>query len=105
MKITVLGVKTVSGTAKESGNPFNICRLLAMSPIENGGGKNVNVTGYGFELAEIELDPTAFPAFRDVKFPAQLELETDVRPFRGKLETLVVGFKPVGSKPLAAANG
>jgi hypothetical protein len=93
MKLQILGVKNVSGTAKESGNPFTICRLFAMTPIENGGGGKVTVIGYGFELSEIELDEQALDSFKTVNFPTVLDLETDVRSFMGKMQTIVVGYK------------
>lgn len=93
MKLTVLGVKRIEGNAKTTGNPFDMCRLFAMVPIEvTGAGSKVTVHGFGFELAEVNLDPDALPKFKDVRFPAQLELLTDSRPFRGKLETVVTGF-------------
>lgn len=91
MKLNVCGVKRVQGTSKESGNPFDMPRLFALVPVEAGGGAKFQVTGYGFELAEINLDPACLPQFAAIKFPAVLELVMDSRPFRGKLEMFVTG--------------
>jgi hypothetical protein len=91
MKLNVLGVKRIEGNAKATGNPFDMCRLFAAVPIEIATGK-VNVSGFGFELAEISLDPAALDQFRGVKFPAVLDCTSDSRPFRGKLETVITGF-------------
>ena len=92
MKLTVLGVKRIQGKAKATGNDFDMCRLFAMVPIEQGGGRGATVTGYGFELAEMNLEPKAMEQFANQKLPATLELTTDSRPFRGRLETVVTGF-------------
>lgn len=92
MKLTVLGVKRIQGLAKASGNPFDMCRLMAMVPIDVTSGEKLTVTGHGFELAELELDPAAMGQFAGLKFPTTLDLSTDSRPFRGKFETVVTGF-------------
>lgn len=91
MKLNVLGVKRISGTSK-SGNEFDMCHLYGIVPLQTGGGKSVKVEGYGYEVAELPLDPSALPAFASVKMPAMLELETDTRPYMGKLETFVTGI-------------
>lgn len=105
MKLTVLGVKRVQGTAKATGQPFDMCRLIAMVAIESGGGKSVSVTGHGYEVAEINLEVAAMGQFAGVKFPQQLELLTDSRPFRGQFETVVTGFVPPVAGVRAASNG
>lgn len=97
MKLHILGVKRIKGISSKSGNDFDMCRIFAMVPISPMTGKTT-VTGHGFELAEMELDPASMRQFSTLAFPVELELTTDSRPFMGKLETVVTGF--VG----AAAN-
>lgn len=92
MKISVIGVKIVAGISKESQQPFEISRLLCMVPIESGKFKSVTIKGYGYELAEMELDPACMSMFQSVKFPASMELTTEQRFYRGKFETVVNGF-------------
>jgi hypothetical protein len=91
VKLNVIGVKRISGTAK-SGNEFDICNLLAIVPVQAGGGKTVRVEGFGFEVAELPLDQSALHLFSGLKFPSLLDLETDSRPYMGKLETFVTGI-------------
>lgn len=93
MKLNVLGVKRISGIAK-NGNEFDMCNLLGIVPVQVGGGKTVRIEGYGFEVAELPLEQAALHLFSALKFPCVLDLETDSRPYMGKLETFVVGIVP-----------
>lgn len=102
MKLNVLGVKRIKGTSSKSGNEFDMCHLLAVVPFQAGGSANVNITGYGMEVAEMPLAPEAMASFASLKFPVNLELDTDVRPYMGKLETFVVGFVPPSPSVKAA---
>ena len=91
MKIQVLGVKRMSGTAKESGNPFEMGALLAIVPIENVSNAKFSVQGYGYEVGEMVLDPAAIKQFENFKFPCALELEMEIVNYRGKITQLVTG--------------
>jgi len=102
MKLQVIGVKRVAGTAKATGAPFDMCTLYAITPIENVNNGKLTVQGGGFELTEIALDPEALPSFQSLKFPCALELSTDIRPYRGEFQAVVVGFTPAAR---AVANG
>lgn len=103
MKMFVIGVKKVSGTAKASGDPFTITRLLCLVPVENVTMKSVQITGFGSEVAELELAPEALAQFSGLKHgqPQALDLSTETRHIRGKFETVVVGLE----KPNLAAVG
>jgi len=104
MKLNVLGVKRVKGKAK-SGSDFDMCRLFAMVPIDPVHSEKIDITGSGFELAEMELDPAALLSFSSLTFPVEIELQTDTRPYRGKLESVVTGFLPVKVQAARASNG
>lgn len=95
MKINVLGVKRITGTSSKTGNEFDMCRIYGMVPVQVGGSQKVSITGYGFEVAEMELEPEALEAFKAVKYPALLDLKTDSRPYMGEFKTFVTGFEPV----------
>ena len=95
MRVQVIGVKSIAGTSSKTGNPFEICNLFAIVPIQAGGSGTVKVVGHGLEVAEIPLDPSAISAFAGLPFPLFLDLKTDARPYMGKLETFVTGFAPV----------
>jgi hypothetical protein len=101
MLFQVVGVKRIVGIAKASGNPFDMCRLYALVPIESGAGK-ITVTGSGFEVGEMDLDPDAMPAFAAVTLPARLELKTEQAFRMGEFRTVVTGFEPIKSAVKAA---
>lgn len=96
MKLQVMGVKRVKGTSSKTGNDFDICRLFALVPVTPASGKTL-IQGFGFELAEMELAPECLPSFGRLTFPVELELQTDTKPFMGKLESVVIGFTPLQS--------
>jgi hypothetical protein len=99
MKMRVLGVKRIKGDkAKSSGNPYDICRLFGMVPVETFNKEGMSISGAGYEIAEISLDPEALPQFLGLTYPAALDLETDSKPFMGKFETIVVGYRPLQVK-------
>jgi hypothetical protein len=97
MKVTVTGVKRVQGTGKESGNPFDICRVFCLVPVENTAGK-MTISGHGFEVAEMELEPGALAQFQGVKFPAELELQVDQKFMRGEFRSIVQGLAAGSAK-------
>lgn len=102
MKMPVIGVKKVQGIAKVSGDPFTITRLLCLVPVENVNLKSVQISGFGSEVAELELAPEALAQFGKLT-PGNvqlLDLATETRHVRGKFETVVVGL--VGQPNLAA---
>jgi hypothetical protein len=90
MKMNVCGVQRIAGTSK-AGSAFDMCELLALVPVEAVNGK-VNITGAGYKVMNIALDPEALPQFMNTKFPATLDLTTDVRPERGELKTVITGI-------------
>ncbi|GAB2879433.1 hypothetical protein GCM10027046_04230 [Uliginosibacterium flavum] len=94
MKLQVLGVKRVKGESKESGAPFDMCRIIALSPIESMASGKLQITGAGFEVAEMSLLPEAMPKFLSLPFPCDVELVIEPRAYRGKFESFVVGFLP-----------
>ena len=103
MKFHVIGAKRIEGHAKVSGNPFDMCRAYCLVPIETGGGKTT-VSGYGMELAELELDPKALVQFAELKFPVDVELRIEQRFVFGEFRSVVVGVEGVAGRaqpPLA----
>lgn len=91
MKILVAGVQRIAGIAKASGSPFDMCNLLALTPIEIVNGKT-QINGAGFKQMEIPLDPQCLPLFMNQKFPVLLDIETEARPRMGKFEVTVIGI-------------
>ena|SRR3990172_7983072 len=105
MRVRVCGVKRVEGVGKESGAPFDMCRVLILVPVENQANGKLKISGYGAELAEMELAPEALPQFSGLSFPCEVDLHTEQKFFRGKFETMCGGITPavVASKPARAA--
>jgi hypothetical protein len=100
MKILACGVERIRGTSK-TGNAFDMCNLHALVPVENTAGAKVQIEGFGFKSMDIALDPAVMSQFAGVfsRGPAIVEVVTEARPNRGKMETTVVG---VASVPKAA---
>lgn len=91
MKIQVLGVKRMHGTAKESGNQFDMASLFAVLPIEQVSGAKFSVEGFGYEVGEMPLEPSAIKQFENFKFPILLELTLDAVLYKGKITQIVTG--------------
>lgn len=101
MKTTVIGVKRVAGNSKANGTPFDMCRLLCLTPVVQSNGKT-QVNGAGSEQMELSLDKDALPLFMRLDWsngPIKLEIELEPRPHFGKVESVVTGIK----LPLAKA--
>jgi len=92
MSYRILGVKQIAGPKKDGSGPFEMNQLLVIIPIEPSQGK-IKVIGYGYEVGEMEIDPAVIPKMATVKFPAELELETEQKFIFGQFRTLVTGFK------------
>jgi hypothetical protein len=93
MKAYVVGVKRVAGIGKESGQAFEMCRVLVGTPIESVSNEKFSVQGFGLEVNEIPMEPSALPQFKGLTFPAVMELQTDFKPYKNKLEVFVVGVE------------
>lgn len=93
MKATVIGVVRRVGVGKESKKAYDISTLHMLVPIAPVARENMQVSGYGFEVMECELHPDALQSFAGIKFPAVLDLETDMVPRFGKLQIVVAGIK------------
>lgn len=102
MKLQVLGVKRIKGTSQKSGNDYDMCSLYALAPMESMRNANMQITGYGYEVAEMPLDPQVIDRFEKIRFPTTLTLETEARAYRGKFESFVVGFTQESNVKAAA---
>ncbi len=102
MRAIVIGVKRMSGIGKESGNSYDMARLICIAPIDAVNNASLRIEGFGFEPAEIELAPEAIGQFAGIKFPAELELKEEARARRGQFVMYIVGLeRPVVAKAVA----
>lgn len=95
MKANVCGVKRMAGTAKGSGNAYEMVTVSVLVPVEQVNGKTMQINGAGFGVMEVPLAVEALPQFMNQKYPVTMNLLTDVRLRAGKPETVVVGHEPV----------
>jgi hypothetical protein len=96
MKILVSGVERIVGTSK-TGSPFDMCMLHALVPVENTAGGKVTIQGHGYKSMDIACDAACLPSFVGLfqNGPRVIDVITDARPNRGKMETCVVGVTAV----------
>lgn len=100
MKAQVIGVSRINGISNKSGSlrDYDMGKLFCLQPIQSAGkqdpkeGTRFSRSGFGFEVMEVDLDASCMPQFKDVKFPAVLDLEMEQRPMFGKLQTVCVGL-------------
>ena len=82
MKVLVLGVVRMSGTSTKSGTPkpYDMTRVTYGVPVAPVHSENRTVTGSGFEVQDLDLDPAALNQFSEIKFPAVLDLDVQPNP-------------------------
>ncbi len=101
MKAIVIGVKRLSGVGKESGKPFDFAQCTVLRALEPVAKQQIQIAGFGFETVDLDLAIDAVPRFGQVKFPAEVELETaEIIGAKG-IRLQVVGFRPVAAKVAA----
>lgn len=93
MKANVCGVRRMAGTAKSSGNDYEMCNVAVLVPVEQVNTKTMQINGAGYGVMEIPLAVEALPQFMNQKFPSQMTLVTEVRIRAGKPETIVTGVE------------
>jgi len=93
MRVHAIGVKRLSGVGKETGRQYDFAQLEILRPMEPVAKKDFRLMGYGFETSKLDLAPDCLEKFRDVRFPAQLDLAVETVPGRNGLRSVVVGFR------------
>lgn len=93
MRVTAIGVKRMSGVGKESGRPFDFARMTILRQMETVSNEKFQLSGYGYETSDLDVENEALPQFAQIKFPAQLDLIVDTVPGRNGLRSVVVGVK------------
>jgi len=101
MRVTVIGVKRMSGVGKESGRSFDFAQVQVLMAMEQADSKNFQLRGYGYETSKLDLAIDALDKFRDVRFPCVLDLAIENVPGRLGMRTVVVGFRPTEAKAAA----
>lgn len=102
MRVTVIGVKRMSGVGKESGRTFDFAQVEVLRPMEQAASPKFKLHGFGFETSKLDLAPDVLEEFREVRFPAVLDLAIKTVPARQGLRSVVVGFRPAADVKAAA---
>lgn len=92
MKALVSGVRVMSGVGQKSGQPYNFGTAFILNQISPVQREHMTMQGYGFEVGEIALSPEALQHFQGQKFPAILDLNTDMELRGGNMVPIVVGI-------------
>lgn len=105
MRVTAFGAYRMKGTSKKSGAPYDMAKLVIRAPIENINNPNMQRSGYGFTVSELDMLPDAITKF-GFNFPPEglvLDLEVDSIVQYGRLTAVIVGAKQVQAQVKAAA--
>lgn len=78
MQVLVLNAVRARGISQKTGNEYDICTITYGNAVQPVQKDNRQVIGYGYQVQELALNPAALAGFKDVKFPAMLNL--DVQP-------------------------
>jgi len=93
MKSTVIGVSRMQGIGKTSKQPYDMARVFVLNPIKPFAKDGLQISGFGFEVAEISMTPDALSQFSGMTFPATIDLQTDMESRGGKLVPIVTGIR------------
>lgn len=95
MRLNIIGIKRIKGDKSKAGNPYDICSVFGLVPIEISSSEKMQVSGNGYEIAEVPFDPQLFdmPAFGTLKFPQLIDLKMDSRPRFGRFESIAIGYE------------
>ncbi len=94
MQAIVAGISRMKGIAKKTGKPYDICNINTLVAVENVQNEAFSKTGHGYEIVQIGATAECVAQFANIKFPATLDLITDMTQFAGRLVPVVVGISP-----------
>jgi len=100
MKIHALNISRTHGISCKkvaAGKPYDMANMQFLVPFEPGGGDtkdggHYERLGYGMQVGEIGCRNDCIDQFKDVQFPAQVEVSTDSEMVFGRMQTVVTGL-------------
>lgn len=103
MRVMVFGAMHMVGKSAKTGAAYDMSRLYVASDLVSKTTDAYKRVGTGFEAAEVECEPSVVEAFiaKQQRFPAVLDLVTDMRMQGGKLVPVVTGLAEVVDKRAA----
>lgn len=94
MRVKALGAYRMTGTAKTSGKPYDMGKLVIVVPVENMATPQMTRVGYGDTVNELDVMPECVAKF-NFHFPCELDLEIDQQLQFGRLQAIITGAKKV----------
>lgn len=98
MKMLVINVLRTHGNKKSDGKPYDMHVITVGLPVQNVSQGNYNQEGYGTNVATMELDPSVFQHFKNLKDPVYLDLTIEQVLHFGEIKNMVTGVSNVASQ-------
>lgn len=100
MRVMVFGAMHMTGKSAKTGAVYDMSRIYVASDLLSKTTDAYKRTASGYEAAEVECEPQVVEQFIAVqqRFPAVLDLVTDMRMQGGKLVPVVTGVVPQADK-------
>ena len=94
MRVYAIGAYRMAGTGKTSNKPYDMGKLIIRQPVENVATQTMTRTGYGFQTAELDVEPAVVAAL-NFTYPLELDVEVGSTVAYGKLQAIITGAKKV----------
>ena len=95
MRMLVNNVTRTHGIKKADGKPYDMYVITVSLPIQNVSQGNYNFEGFGTQPATMELDPSIYQQFKNLKDPVYLDLTIEQVLHFGEIKNMVVGVSNV----------
>lgn len=101
MKVLAINVSRNTGISTKKdpkGKAYDMASLQVLTPFEGGSGSKPDGIstwsrrGYGMQVTEFPCRSDCIDQFKDVRFPAQIEVATDTDIVFGRMTTVVTGL-------------
>lgn len=102
MRVKAIGVMRLAGIGKTSGKPYDFAQLLYLRPIEPFGQEKFSVSGFGYEVGKLDLDPESIAQFGRLTFPVEIELQVRQDAGRQGIRSIVSGYSVSAASVKAA---
>ena len=91
MKVLVVNVQHAKGVSK-SNAPYDICTISYGTQVQSVNRENRQVSGFGFQIQELGLEPSAMTQFSSLTFPTVVDLDVQPDP-RNLNRNVCVGIR------------
>jgi len=93
MQLLVCGAIRMTG--KSAKGPYDMAKLITLTPTRPLERPDFKRDGAGFESVEADADPAVLEAVRAVKLPAYFEVDGEPRQSGDKVTFFVTAIRPV----------